>query len=60
MFEIPEYKGCNPEYVESSLNFFNYHANRTMSGKDRTSALEKVRAKAAEWKIKLKEQEEAS
>ena len=60
MFEIPEYKGCSPEYVESSLNFFNYHAARTMSGKDRESALKTVREKAEKHGIKLKEQEEES
>ena len=60
MFEIPEYKGCNPDYVKNSLTFFNYHADRTLKGKDRTAALEKVRAKAAEWKINLEEQKEDS
>ena len=59
MFKLPDYTGRPPEYVESSLNFFNYHATRTMSGKERETALTAVREKAAKHGIKLRKQEES-
>jgi len=59
MFELPKYTGCDPDYVESSLNFYNYHAARTMSGKDRETALAAVRERAEKHGIKLKKQEES-
>jgi len=58
MFEIPDYKGCNPEYVESSLKFFNYHATQTLHGSEQETVLETIREKAAEWDINLEEQED--
>ena len=60
MFELPNYTGCDPEYVKSSLTFLNYHVDRTMRGKDRTAALEKVRTKAAERGINLENNKEDS
>ena len=55
MFEIPNYTGCNPEYVESSLKFFNYHAAQTLQGEEQETALETIRTAAAEWDIDLEE-----
>jgi hypothetical protein len=60
MFEIPDYTGRSPEYIKSSLAFFTYHANQTMRGKNRTSALERVREKAVEYGIDLEEKKEDS
>jgi hypothetical protein len=47
MFNLPDYTGRNPEYIKSSLAFFTYHANHTMSEKDRTAAIKAIESKAA-------------
>jgi hypothetical protein len=62
MFNLPDYTGRDPEYIKSSLAFFTYHANRTMSGKDKTDAVKAIKAKAATHKITLetKAEEEIS
>jgi hypothetical protein len=59
MFEIPDLTGRDPEYIQRSLAFFNYHVSRTMSGEDQTAALKTVKAKVAEFKITLEPQEVA-
>lgn len=53
MLELPDYTGRDPEHIKSSLRFFVYHVNRTMSGKEKASALETVRSKAAEYGIDI-------
>lgn len=53
MLELPDYTGRDPEHIKSSLRFFIYHINHTLSGKEKASALEAVRAKAAEHGIEI-------
>jgi hypothetical protein len=58
MLNLPDYTGCNTEYIKSSLAFFTYHANRTMSGKEQTDAIKAINAKANTHKITLEPQAE--
>ena len=44
MFELPDYTGRDPEYIQSSLTFYLYHARQTLRGRKQKKALEAIRA----------------
>ena len=56
MFELPDYTGRDPEYIQSSLTFYLYHARQTLRGRKQKKALEVIRAKAEEYGVDLPDQ----
>jgi hypothetical protein len=58
MFKLPDFKGRDIAYVESSLKFLTYHAEQTLSGKEQRTALASIHTEAVKWDINLDEDKE--